>query len=102
MKSQHFKKNDIDSVTLIDFILPPLFVYLRINLILNILFRLNYFRLRFLTKAVDDVIKTFVILGPYPQKIYLSVSSGHLYNWCVIIKQHSFPVCHHQQQQTKC
>lgn len=29
------KKNDIDSVPLFDFISPPLFVYLRINLILT-------------------------------------------------------------------
>lgn len=29
------KKNDMDSVTLFDFISPPLFVYLRINLILT-------------------------------------------------------------------
>lgn len=33
MKSRHFRENDIYSVTSFDFILPPLLVYLRINLI---------------------------------------------------------------------
>lgn len=54
MKSQHFKKNDIDCVTLFGFILPPFVCVFENKFDTYILVRLCYFRMGFKKKSVCE------------------------------------------------